>query len=214
MICKQIIVELNDGVLQKVTSPGIIRKIMLQAPNIQFTKNFSLASLTETQQPLNNTPGSMQIENLRVLAGELQKLYDKIGPFSIVSAFRSPAVNSAVGGATGSYHTSGIAADIAPFNYTPETFFKKIFETKLSRDLGEIILKPQQGTIHVSLPTASKQSQPMILDSGVYRSMSGDEINRYIGQAYALAKANPVKTSFAVLGLVGAMAFLIYKIRK
>ena len=51
--------------------------------------------------------------NVRVLATNLQVIRARIGePLVIISGYRSPAHNTAVGGTTNSYHLSAQAADI------------------------------------------------------------------------------------------------------
>lgn len=51
--------------------------------------------------------------NLKRLAKRLQALRDITGrPITITSGYRGPKLNAAVGGASKSYHTKGLAADI------------------------------------------------------------------------------------------------------
>jgi len=53
----------------------------------------------------------------------LQDLRDRIGkPFHIVSAYRSPEHNKAVGGAKRSFHMNGVAFDISMRNHDPHEF--------------------------------------------------------------------------------------------
>ena len=67
-----------------------------------------------------NIPSHVHIENLRRLCGWLEMLRDEWNrrygegddPIVINSGYRSPQVNAAVGGAKGSNHLTGCAADI------------------------------------------------------------------------------------------------------
>jgi len=67
-----------------------------------------------------NIPSHLHIENLRRLCGWLEMLRDEWNrrygegddPIIINSGYRSPQVNAAVGGAKGSNHLTGCAADI------------------------------------------------------------------------------------------------------
>lgn len=59
----------------------------------------------------------------------LQKLRTKIGrPLILNSAYRSPAYNKKIGGATNSMHMRGIAFDVRMDNHNPETFERAAVE--------------------------------------------------------------------------------------
>lgn len=75
--------------------------------------NFTLAEMTVTSTGLDNKPYREQLINLtRLVALVLDPLRKATGPLRVNSGFRSFAVNEAVGGASTSYHTKGLAADV------------------------------------------------------------------------------------------------------
>ena len=78
-----------------------------------MTPNFTLAELTRTDTGLPNSPNADQMANIERLAGVLEKVRGVLGgkPLIVTSAFRSPAVNRAVGGSPTSAHVHGLAAD-------------------------------------------------------------------------------------------------------
>ena len=107
--------------------------------NVEFNKNvklsqyFTLGELCKTSVKTKdgNIPSRVHIENLKRLCGWLEKLRDEWNkryadvrcqkedgrcshedPIIINSAYRSAAVNKAVGGAATSNHLTGCAADI------------------------------------------------------------------------------------------------------
>lgn len=79
-------------------------------------KYFSLDELTVTHQKLNNIPGLLETQKLKLLVQNLldpvREMFDS--PIYVSSGFRSLTLNKAVGGATKliSQHTKGEAADI------------------------------------------------------------------------------------------------------
>jgi len=81
---------------------------------MQLTANFSLAELTVTGRNMPNVPNEAEVASLRSLAEMiLQPLREALGrPVRVNSAFRSEAVNQAVGGTATSQHRLGEAADI------------------------------------------------------------------------------------------------------
>lgn len=112
----------------------------------QLSKNFSLAELTVTSQSGPNIPTGYKLENLRKLAQHLQMMRDDLGvPLKINSAYRSPTINKAVGGASRSRHLEGDAADIAIGSHDRRT----LVEAALRAGFRGIGLG--QGFLHVDL---------------------------------------------------------------
>jgi uncharacterized protein YcbK (DUF882 family) len=64
------------------------------------------------------------IDNIKILASNLQVLRDEIGvSLHINSGYRSPSHNKKIGGAKKSYHVKGMAADIQNSTHTPKQLF-------------------------------------------------------------------------------------------
>ena len=90
--------------------------------SIHLTEHFTLGEMCKTsaRTPDGNIPSRVHIENLKRLCGWLERLRDEWNkrygegddPIVINSGYRSPQVNAAVGGAKGSNHLTGCAADI------------------------------------------------------------------------------------------------------
>jgi hypothetical protein len=85
---------------------------------MHLSANFTLADLcfSETAQQcgLDNTPPPEALGNLRQLASRLEEIQSLLGaPLELSSAYRSATLNAAVGGASGSHHVQGWAADFA-----------------------------------------------------------------------------------------------------
>ncbi len=80
----------------------------------QLSPHFSLAELTVTDTGLDNTPNAEEVALLTTLAAFLEKIRVILGnnPILVDSAFRSAAVNAAVGGVPDSAHRLAFAADI------------------------------------------------------------------------------------------------------
>ena len=83
--------------------------------DVKLSEHFTLAEMTKTSVKTvdGNIPSHVHIENLRRLCRWLERLRQRCNqPIIINSAYRSPAVNKAVGGAPTSNHLTGCAADI------------------------------------------------------------------------------------------------------
>lgn len=78
-----------------------------------LSKNFSEQEFVRTNHKIANALPAVYTRNRNALCSQLQVLRDYIGkPIVITSAYRSPELNSAVGGANGSRHLLCSAADI------------------------------------------------------------------------------------------------------
>lgn len=74
-----------------------------------------------------DTPGEREVLNLIALANRLQLMRDILKkPITITSGFRSPQHNQRIGGAAGSLHLSGIAADIQVQGMDPDDVFNRL----------------------------------------------------------------------------------------
>jgi hypothetical protein len=90
--------------------------------NNQFTEHFSLAELTVTETGIQNIPDAIHVARLELLAIFMEKVRRILGnyPITVDSAFRSPAVNAAVGGVPDSAHEQAYACDfVCPAFGTP-----------------------------------------------------------------------------------------------
>lgn len=80
----------------------------------RLSPHFTLEELTATQhRRFDNTPSPATLENLRRMAERMEEVRSLLGDrvIKVSSGYRSPAVNSAVGGAKTSAHLSGLAVD-------------------------------------------------------------------------------------------------------
>ena len=71
-------------------------------------------SHTATRLNINNVPSDLDLINMKTIA---EKVFEPLrefvgGPISINSFYRSPKLNSAIGGSTSSQHCKGCALDI------------------------------------------------------------------------------------------------------
>ena len=93
---------------------------MREHPNVlnpPLSPNFDLARLTHSdtarERGIANQPEPAHLPHLRLLAAALEELQGMLGaPLVITSAYRSPALNAAVGGVPTSRHALGLAADL------------------------------------------------------------------------------------------------------
>ena len=125
---------------------------------MRISKNFSLSemvkSATAVRLNVDNSPNSVHLVNLTHLAIHiLQPVRDQFGVITINSGYRSPALNSKVGGSKTSQHCNGQAADFESFS-TPNPDLAKWISKNLEFD--QLILEfydgkdPNSGWIHCS----------------------------------------------------------------
>ena len=124
----------------------------------QLSRNFTLAELCKSElairRNIDNTPSEKIKNNLQTLvANVLQPLRDKFGPVTITSGYRSPAVNTAVGGSPVSDHCLGMAADIEIAGIDNKILAEYIRDNfKFTQLILEFYTDdvPESGWVHVS----------------------------------------------------------------
>jgi putative chitinase len=134
---------------------------------MNLTEHFSLEELTHTDhRQLDNTPNDAELENLKRLAEFLEELKTVLGgkPIMVNSAFRSKAVNDAVGSKDTSQHRIGCAADIRVPSMTPDQVVKAV----LASDLGyDQVIREFDRWTHISIPNEAvlaPRKQALIID--------------------------------------------------
>ena len=132
-----------------------------------MTPHFTLDELTHTDhRTLDNTPNETELANIQRLAEFLEAVKTLLGGKSIMvnSAFRSKAVNDAVGSKDTSQHRIGCAADIRVPGMTPDQVVRAIIASDLGFD--QVIREFDRWT-HISIPnqaTGSPRKQALIID--------------------------------------------------
>jgi putative chitinase len=133
----------------------------------QLTEHFSLEELTHTDhRTLDNTPNDAERANLVRLAKFLELVKVALGgkPIMVNSAFRSKAVNDAVGSKDTSQHRVGTACDFRVPGMTPDAVVRAILAAQLPFDQ---IIREFDAWTHISVPntTALKpRRQALVID--------------------------------------------------
>jgi hypothetical protein len=124
------------------------------------TNNFTLAELTATKTGLPNALPKHLEPNLRALAEKvLQPTRDALHAVKVTSAYRSPAVNSKVGGAKTSQHVQAQAADLK-FDGGNEVLFNWIRENlDFDQLIWEFGTDKAPSWVHVSYSNTKNRKQ-------------------------------------------------------
>jgi len=134
---------------------------------MSLSKNFTFEELTITDhREFDNTPNVEETENLTRLAEFLEQVKEVLGgkPIMVNSAFRSEAVNNAVGSRNTSQHRIGCAADIRVPGMTPDEVVKAVIASGIGYD--QIIREFDRWT-HISVPNTKDMTprrQALIID--------------------------------------------------
>jgi len=132
-----------------------------------LTKNFTLEELTHTDhREFSNEPNESERANLIRLAVFLEQVKELLGgkPIMVNSAFRSKAVNDAVGSKDSSQHRVGCAADLRVPSMTPDEVVKAIIASDL---LFDQVIREFDRWTHISVPTHpddKPRRQALIID--------------------------------------------------
>ena len=134
---------------------------------MNLSPHFTLEELTHTDhREFDNTPNDAEKNNLKRLAELLEQVKNVLGgkPILVNSAFRSKAVNDAVGSKDTSQHRLGCAADIRVPGMTPNEVVKAVIASGIGYD--QIIREFDRWT-HISVPnelTGTPRRQALIID--------------------------------------------------
>ena len=134
---------------------------------MQLSEHFTLDELTHTDhRQFDNTPNATEMANLVRLAEFLEEVKTVLSgkPVMINSAFRSEAVNTAVGSRNTSQHRIGCAADIRVPGMTPDEVVKAVIASGIGYD--QIIREFDRWT-HISISNTKDKTprrQALIID--------------------------------------------------
>ena len=142
---------------------------------MHLTPHFTLDELTHTDhREFDNTPNDSELANLVRLADFLEQVKAVLGgkPIMINSAFRSKAVNDAVGSKDTSQHRIGCAADIRVPGMKPDQVVRAIIAAGIGYD--QVIREFDRWT-HISIPNTvadKPRKQALIIDKSGTRLFS------------------------------------------
>ena len=128
-----------------------------------MTPHFTLAELTHTDhRQFDNTPNAAELANLKRLAEFLEVVKTTLGGKAVMisSAFRSKAVNDAVGSRDTSQHRLGLAADFRVPGMTPDAVVRAIIAAKLPYDQ---LIREFDAWTHASISDKPRR-QALIID--------------------------------------------------
>jgi putative chitinase len=134
---------------------------------MNLSPNFTLEELTHTDhREFSNEPNTFEMANLTRLAAFLEQVKTVLDgkPIMVNSAFRSKAVNDAVGSKDTSQHRIGCAADIRVPGMTPDEVVKAVIASGIGYD--QIIREFDRWT-HISVPNTKEMTprrQALIID--------------------------------------------------
>ena len=126
-----------------------------------MTPHFTLAELTHTDhRSLNNTPNPGELANLQRLAEFLEVVKTTLGgkPVMINSAYRSKAVNDAVGSKDTSQHRLGLAADFRVPGMAPDAVVRALLALPYDQ-----IIREYDAWTHISISDKPRR-QALIID--------------------------------------------------
>jgi len=126
-----------------------------------MTPHFSLAELTHTDhRSLDNTPNATELLNLKKLAEFLETVKTTLGdkPIMINSAFRSKAVNDAVGSKDTSQHRQGLACDFRVPGMVPDAVVRALLKLPFDQ-----IIREYDAWTHISISDKPRR-QALIID--------------------------------------------------
>lgn len=144
---------------------------------MNLTPHFTLEEMTSSSKAkalkIDNTPSAEIVENLKALAVALELIRSVIGkPLKISSAYRCPALNTAVKGSKTSAHVQGMAADFTVDGMAPRQICEKIIAAGIPHD--QIIMEdmsksnPDGVWVHFGIARGTMRNQVLTMKGGKY----------------------------------------------
>lgn len=135
---------------------------------MKLTDHFTLEEMTLSETAarhgIENTPDAATIDNLRRLCALLEQLRSLVGqPVLITSGYRSPALNTLIGGARNSVHCLGLAADLFVPELSPRELARAVVDSHLEYD--QLILEYDQW-VHLGLAQGPLRRQALTIRKG------------------------------------------------
>ena len=126
-----------------------------------MTPHFTLAELTHTDhRSLDNTPNAAELANLKRLAEFLETVKTTLGGKAVMisSAYRSKAVNDAVGSRDTSSHRLGLACDFRVPSMAPDAVVRALLKLPFDQ-----IIREYDAWTHISISDKPRR-QALIID--------------------------------------------------
>ena len=145
-----------------------------------LSPNFSVLEFTRSNTAsrlgIDNTLDPAQTAAAQLLCvNVLEQVRTRFGPVHVLSGFRCPALNSAVGGSKTSQHMAGEAADIEVVGVSMLDLFLWI---KDNCEFDQLLLEfvqpavPGSGWVHVSWSAARLRQETLVIDRAGTRPWS------------------------------------------
>ena len=136
---------------------------------MNLSPHFTLEEMTRSEYALRrgwpNDPEEKEIANLKRLAVLLEQVRSEVNkPIVVTSGYRSPNVNSAIGGQKTSQHMFGCAADIRAVGLSPDDLMLSIVGSDIKYDQ---LIKEFDSWVHISVPNdpnGKPRMQCLIID--------------------------------------------------
>ncbi len=133
-----------------------------------ISPHFTLDEMTVSQlaarEGLDNDPPPEARANLQLLCNALEQVRALFGaPIIVSSGFRSAAVNKRIGGAPGSKHVQGLAADFTVIEVSPREVVRRVSQSAVPFD--QLILEFDHW-VHLSVVHAAPRRQVLTIRKG------------------------------------------------
>lgn len=126
------------------------------------------------------------VANVRGVAGWLEQVRAILGdkPVLITSGYRTPERNAEVGGAVGSDHVNGLAADFKVQGLTPFQVYRQLIAAQEARKLppfDQLVFYAADNHIHVGLGAKMRGELLLKTTEGPYVQLAGAFITKIRG---------------------------------